>query len=95
MTTNDDSIPPLDPADWRAFREFAHTVVDETLEHVRTIRDTRAWNTMPQRVRDAISNEPLPRTGIGVETEAEMMHPGQVLPVVRRSVPGHGRILGG
>lgn len=65
MTTNDDSIPPLDPADWGAFREFAHDVFDDTLEHLRTIRDTKVWNTMPQRVRDAISNEPLPRSGIG------------------------------
>lgn len=59
--------PSLDPADWNAFRAFAHGVVDETLEHVRTIRDTRVWNTMPQNVRDAISNEPVPHGGIGAE----------------------------
>jgi len=56
---------PLDPQDWTRFRDFAHRVVDDTLEHVRTIADAKVWNTMPQRVRDAITDEPVPRTGLG------------------------------
>ena len=59
--------PSLDPADWNAFRHFAHGVVDDTLEHLRTIRDTKVWNTMPPDVRSAIMNDPVPRTGIGAD----------------------------
>lgn len=65
MTKHNDSIPPLDPADWTAFRDFAHGVVDDSLEHIRTIRDSKVWNIMPQQVRDAISNEPVPHDGMG------------------------------
>jgi aromatic-L-amino-acid decarboxylase len=63
----DHEPPPLDPADWGAFRHFAHDVVDDTLEHLRTIRDTKVWNTMPPDVRTAIMSDPVPRTGIGAE----------------------------
>jgi glutamate/tyrosine decarboxylase-like PLP-dependent enzyme len=64
---NDDRIPPLDPADWGAFRNLAHRVFDDTLEHLRTIRESKVWNTMPGSVREAISGEALPRSGIGEE----------------------------
>ena len=67
MTNNDDDIPPLDPADWNVFRSFAHRVVDDTIEHIRTIRDSKVWNTMPQSVRDTIMDEPVPHAGMGEE----------------------------
>jgi len=67
MTENNDKLPPLDPADWEDFREFAHGVVDDTLEHQRTIRDTPVWTTMPDEVRQDIMGEPLPLSGIGKE----------------------------
>ena len=63
--TAHDAIPPLDPADWDDFRRFAHAAVDDTLEHLRTIRESKVWNTMPQAVRDRIMDEPVPRTGLG------------------------------
>jgi aromatic-L-amino-acid/L-tryptophan decarboxylase len=63
----DHPIPPLDPADWEAFRAFAHRVVDETLDHVRGIRDTPPWQPIPDAVRRQLLDEPLPREGIGAE----------------------------
>jgi glutamate/tyrosine decarboxylase-like PLP-dependent enzyme len=66
MTAEPNSdIPPLDPENWDEFRAFAHRAVDDTIEHVRTIRDSKVWNTMPQHVRDTIMNEAVPRQGIG------------------------------
>jgi len=60
-------IPPLDPDDWEAFRAFAHRVVDETLDHVRGIRETPPWQPIPSAVRHALTTDPLPTTGIGEE----------------------------
>jgi glutamate/tyrosine decarboxylase-like PLP-dependent enzyme len=63
MTTP--SVPSMDPDDWEAFRAFAHQVVDDTLAHVRGIGEGAPWQPMPGAVRTAISDEALPRTGIG------------------------------
>lgn len=54
----------LDPADWEAFRALAHRMVDETLDHLATLRDQPAWQPIPPEVRAAL-DEPLPRAGEG------------------------------
>lgn len=56
----------LDPADWEAFRALAHRMVDETLDHLATLRDRAAWQPMPPEVRAGF-DEPLPRDGEGEE----------------------------
>ena len=56
----------LDPADWEAFRALAHRMVDDTLDHLATLRDRAAWQPMPPAVRDGF-REPLPRAGEGEE----------------------------
>lgn len=56
----------LDPADWEAFRALAHRMVDDTLDHLATLRDRAAWQPMPPEVRAAL-DEPLPRGGEGEE----------------------------
>jgi aromatic-L-amino-acid decarboxylase len=101
MNSDQDSLAPLDPADWNAFGDFAHRVVDETLEHVRTIRDTRAWNTMPASVREAIMSEPVPHTGIGEDAAyrdyVELVRPypsGNLHPRSWGWVRGNGTPLG-
>jgi glutamate/tyrosine decarboxylase-like PLP-dependent enzyme len=58
-------IPPLDPADWEAYRTLAHRMVDESLDYLRDVRDRPTWQPMPPRVRDALTDEPLPRAGLG------------------------------
>lgn len=61
-------LPPLDPADWDAFRVLAHRMVDETLDRVHGIRDDVPWRAMPAEVRAALLDEPLPRTGRPAES---------------------------
>lgn len=56
----------LDPADWQAFRALAHRMVDDTLDHLASLRDTAPWQPMPPEVRAAL-DEPLPAGGIGDE----------------------------
>jgi aromatic-L-amino-acid decarboxylase len=102
MAANDTPpLPPLDPEDWSAFREFAHRVVDDTLEHVRTIRDTKAWKTMPGSVRHTIMDEPVPRSGVGEEAAyrdfVELVRPypsGNLHPRSWGWVRGNGTPLG-
>ncbi len=57
----------LDPADWDAFRALAHRMVDDSLEHLRTLPDRPAWTPMPADVRQRLAHEPLPRLGEGVD----------------------------
>ena len=99
--SNDQPLPSLDPEDWDAFREFAHRVVDDTLEHVRTIRDTKAWTTMPGSVRHAIMDEPVPRSGVGEDAAyrdfVELVRPypsGNLHPRSWGWVRGNGTPLG-
>jgi len=57
--------PPLDPADWEAFRTLAHRMVDESLDFLRDVRSRPVWQPMPATVRAKLSDEPLPREGRG------------------------------
>jgi aromatic-L-amino-acid decarboxylase len=56
----------LDPHDWEAFRALAHRMVDDTVDHLRTLREQPAWRRMPDDVR-ASFDEPLPREGEGAD----------------------------
>lgn len=55
----------LDPADWDAFRALAHRMVDDSLDHLRTLNDRRPWTPMPTATRAALENESLPYAGNG------------------------------
>ena len=48
----------LDPADWNAFRELAHRMVDDSLEHLRTLSDRAPWQPIPPATRAALTSEP-------------------------------------
>ncbi len=56
----------LDPADWEEFRDLAHRMVDDMLDHLRTLREQPAWQEMPSPVASAFS-EPVPWAGQGAE----------------------------
>lgn len=60
-----DPIPPLDPADWEAYRALAHRMLDESLDYLRDVADRPAWTAMPAAVRAELAGEPLPRAGVG------------------------------
>jgi len=65
MTDREQDIPPLDPADWEQYRALAHRMVDESLDHLRDIRQRPTWQPMPAEVRKHLAEQPLPRVGIG------------------------------
>ena len=67
LTAAADSTHTLDPADWEAFRTLAHQMVDDSLEHLRTLGDRAPWTPMPERTRSTLSAAPLPRTGQGAD----------------------------
>ena len=60
----------LDPTDWDAMRALAHRMVDDALDHVRTVRDRPAWRPMPAGVVDAFKS-PAPRGPAGAEAAYE------------------------
>jgi aromatic-L-amino-acid decarboxylase len=55
----------LDPDDWDAFRVLAHRMVDDSLDHLRTLGERAPWTPMPAATRSALSAESLPRAGQG------------------------------
>ncbi|MEQ8764933.1 MAG: pyridoxal-dependent decarboxylase [Planctomycetota bacterium] len=54
----------LDPRDWDDFRRLAHRMVDDTIDHLASLRDRPAWQPLPHAVRAALQ-QPLPRQGSG------------------------------
>ena len=56
----------LDPADWDAFRQLAHRLLDDALDHLHAVRERPVWQPVPAAVRQALA-EPLPREPQGVE----------------------------
>jgi glutamate/tyrosine decarboxylase-like PLP-dependent enzyme len=57
----------LDPTDWDEFRALAHRMVDETIDHLRSLRGQPAWRPMPDGVRASFTG-PVPMEGAGEET---------------------------
>ncbi len=57
----------LDPADWDAFRKLGHTMLDDMLNHLSSIRNKPAWQPMPDKVKKNF-NKPLPAEGEGGES---------------------------
>lgn len=49
----------LDPKNWDELRTLGHRMVDEMLEHLRTVRERATWRPVPAEVRARLV-EPLP-----------------------------------
>ncbi len=49
----------LDPQDWDALRALGHRMLDDMLDHLRTVRDRPVWRPVPAEVRARLT-EPLP-----------------------------------
>ncbi|MBX9929443.1 MAG: hypothetical protein K2X99_11070 [Gemmatimonadaceae bacterium] len=71
MTFDPRADHTLDPADWEAFRALAHRMVDDSLDHQRTLSERRPWSPIPAEVRASLTGAPLPRDGVGAETAYE------------------------
>ncbi|MET3791492.1 pyridoxal phosphate-dependent decarboxylase family protein [Aquamicrobium terrae] len=48
----------LDPVDWSRVAELAHRMMDDAVEHVRTVRDRPVWRPMPEEVETAFHGAP-------------------------------------
>src|SRR5262249_2865173 len=90
----------LDPESLEAFRELAHRMVDDMVDHLATVRDRPAWQKMPEPVRGAFSDG-LPMEGEGEEAAYHrfmndvLLYPnGNLHPRFFGWVHGNGTMLG-
>src|SRR5215212_218896 len=60
------TLDPTTAAEWDRFRELAHRMVDDMLDHLVGIREQPVWQQPPPEVRHALQ-EPLPYEGVGEE----------------------------
>jgi aromatic-L-amino-acid decarboxylase len=58
----------LDPKDWQRFRALAHTMLDEAIGDVETIRDRPVWQPVPADIRHELASAKLPLHGTSLET---------------------------
>lgn len=68
----------LDPQNWDEMRELAHRIVDDSIDHVRDVRQRPVWQPMPDQVKatfaKSLPDDPTPLGQI-YETLAENMLP--------------------
>ncbi len=53
----------LDPEDWSPLRALGHRMVDDMIDHLRTVRERPVWQPIPAPVREEIRSAKLPRKG--------------------------------
>jgi glutamate/tyrosine decarboxylase-like PLP-dependent enzyme len=96
----EETLDPVGPAEWSAFRALAHRMVDDMLDHLSTLADQPAWRPMPDAVRTAL-RERAPHYGAGAEAAyrdfLELVRPypnGNLHPRYWGWVQGNGTPLG-
>lgn len=62
----------LDPADWTAFRQEAHRMLDAALDKMAGAEEGRVWTPLPDPLKDALA-APVPRAGLGPAGAAERL----------------------
>jgi aromatic-L-amino-acid/L-tryptophan decarboxylase len=80
----------LDPQDWGNFRQLAHQMVDDMLEHLATIATRPVWQEMPAATREALT-QPLNCQPVG-EAAVYQEFCQQVLPYTNGNL--HPRFWG-
>lgn len=50
----------LDPVSWNEFKSLSHEIVEELIEHTRTVRDRPAWSKPGNAAAEVIKRKPLP-----------------------------------
>src|SRR5262245_2079811 len=53
----------LDPADWDDLRQLGHRMVDDMLEHLRTVRERPVWRSPDGPTRAALAPTAPPHEG--------------------------------
>jgi len=59
---SDDPETSLDPQDWAAFRNTAHTLLDAAMDKMQAAREGRVWTPFPPEMKAAF-DQPLPEAG--------------------------------
>jgi aromatic-L-amino-acid decarboxylase len=62
----EETLDPVGEAGWAEFRELAHRMVDDMLDHLSGLSNQPAWRPVPAEVRAALT-QAVPRTGIGAD----------------------------
>ena len=57
MKDSEISLDPVDERAWEELRALGHTMVDEMLEHLRTVRERPVWRPVPNEVRQRLSSQ--------------------------------------
>ena len=66
-----DSDLTLDPSDWEEFRVLCHRMVDDTIDHLKVLRDETPWTATPATIQEKISGESLPEYPQGARVAYE------------------------
>ena len=56
----------LDPQDWEAFRQVAHSALDEAIDYLKDVRQRPVWQPVPEDVKGRL-HEPFPVAPQGIE----------------------------
>lgn len=82
--------PPLDPADWDAFRALGKQMIDDIADHLAGIRDQPVWREVPEEIAASFRTD-LPTAGRPMEEVYEEFR-RTVLPFPRGNI--HPRFWG-
>ena len=56
----------MDPADWESFRRLAHRMVDDMVDELRDLSETKVWQPFPTESKEFF-DAPIPWEGVGDE----------------------------
>jgi glutamate/tyrosine decarboxylase-like PLP-dependent enzyme len=63
ITTQEET---LDPSDWDELRALGHTMIDDMLTYLQTVRDRPVWRSMPDEIQQTFQT-PIPTDGSPAE----------------------------
>jgi glutamate/tyrosine decarboxylase-like PLP-dependent enzyme len=86
----EETLDPVDPADWEALRALGHRMVDDVIEFHAGIGERPAWRPLPAQTRAAL-RRPAPREGAGADVAYDVFRE-HVLPYPFGNV--HPRVWG-
>jgi glutamate/tyrosine decarboxylase-like PLP-dependent enzyme len=88
LETNNTS---LDPTDWFSARNIAHQTLDAAIQSIQSIRNQPVWHPIPNEIRSAIEDEPVPEQGQALSNVCEDVF-SQLVPYTRGNT--HPRFWG-
>ena len=57
----------LDPENWDSIRDLMHQMIDDSIDHVKSLRDNRPWTPVPDELKKDFTSA-APRAGQGAST---------------------------